>query len=101
MIRKPLYPFKAGIFRTPPILTIYLFWLKKVLLEFSIYYMDQFRCVTSLQKTDGDSNISIYKVVFSYYLYLYCKILAKLKCIQYYDTYRYLNKILEQIFLGL
>ena len=79
MTRKPLYPFKTEIFRIPPILAIYLFWAKKVLFEFSICYIDQFRYVTSLQKTDGDTTISIYKVGFSNYLYLYCKILPKLK----------------------
>ena len=52
MTRKPLYPFKTEIFRIPPILAIYLFWAKKVLFEFSICYIDQFRYVTSLQKTD-------------------------------------------------
>ena len=50
MTRKPLYPFKTEIFRTPPILAIYLFWAKKVLFEFSICYIDQFRYVTSLQR---------------------------------------------------
>ena len=64
MTRKPLYPFKTEIFRIPPILAIYLFWAEKVLFEFSICYIDQFRYATSLQKTNGDSTISIHIVVF-------------------------------------